>query len=133
MDEIADRTTPKFRDNKPKSVWVVDMWKALQKVKYKRLESNITDSKIVDNKFLVVVKAKIETATREIIQKEIYYLIKDGDRWFIDEMIVTDKKVVKRIVRPGMMYNGKAGKVVPMTLEEWGAFKKETEVERESD
>ncbi len=24
MDEIADYTTPQFRDNKPKSVWVVD-------------------------------------------------------------------------------------------------------------
>ena len=136
MDEIADLTTPKFRDNKPKSVWVVDTWKTLQKLKYKRLDSNIIDSKIEDNKLMVVVKAKIETATRETIRKEIYYLVKDGNRWLIDEMIVTGKKVVKRIVRPGMMYNGKTGKVVPMppeVREAWEAFEKETEVEKESD
>ena len=133
MDEIVDLTTPKFRDNKPKAVWVTDTWKTLQKLKYKRLDSTIIDSKIEVDKVMVVVKAKIETETREIIQKEIYYLVKDEDRWFIDEMIVTDKKVVKRIVRPGMMFNGKTDKVVPITPEEWESFKKETEVERESD
>ena len=47
----------------------------------------------MDNRFLVVVKAKIETATHEIIQKEIYYLVKDRDRWFSDDLMVTDEEI----------------------------------------
>jgi hypothetical protein len=41
MDEVADYTTPKFRDNKPKSVWVVYTWRILNKMKYERLNSSL--------------------------------------------------------------------------------------------
>ncbi len=37
MDKIADYTTANFRDNKPKSVWVVDTWRALKKISCLRL------------------------------------------------------------------------------------------------
>ena len=42
MVEIADYTTAGFRDYKPKSVWVVDTWKTLNKLKYKRLNSSVS-------------------------------------------------------------------------------------------
>ncbi len=42
MDEIAGYTTPGFRDNKPKSVWVVETWKTLNKLKYKGVDSSIS-------------------------------------------------------------------------------------------
>jgi len=76
MDEIADYTTPNFRDNKPKSVWVVETWKSLYKLKYERLNSSVIDTKVKGNRAVVVVK-------------EIYYLVKEGERWLIDELWVS--------------------------------------------
>ena len=93
MDEIANYTTPKFRDNKPKSVWVVDTWKTLQKIKYERLNSSVIDSKVKGKRAVVVTEAKIETVVGETTQKDIFYLIKQGERWLIDKLIVTDEEV----------------------------------------
>lgn len=93
MDEIADYTTANFRDNKPKSVWVVDTWKSLSRLKYQRLNSFIIDSKVKEDKAVVVVQAKISTAAGEASQKEVYYLIKETERWLIDELIVTDEEI----------------------------------------
>jgi len=93
MDEIADYTTDKFRDKKPKSVWVVDTWKALNKLKYERLNSSVIDSKVKDDKAVVIIEARIKTAVGEVTQKEIYYLVKEGERWLIDELVVTDEEI----------------------------------------
>ncbi len=78
MDEIADYTTPKFRDNKPKSVWVVDTWKTLKEIKYEKLNSSVIDTKVKDDKAVVITEAKIKTVVGETAQKEIFYLLKDG-------------------------------------------------------
>ena len=93
MDEIADHTTPKFRDNKPKAVWIVDTWKTLSKLKYKRLNSSLIDSKVKADKAVVVIKGKIRTLAGDVTQKEVFYLIKPGDTWLIDELIVTDEEI----------------------------------------
>ncbi len=61
MDAIADYTTAKFRLNRPKSVWVVDVWRALKKMKYKRVGSVVVDSKVNGNKKdVILVEAKIK-------------------------------------------------------------------------
>jgi len=93
MDEIADYTTPSFRDNKPKSVWVVDTWKSLQDIQFERLNSSVISSEVKDDKAIVIVEAKIKAVAGEVTQKEIFYLIKQGDRWLIDELIVTDEEI----------------------------------------
>ncbi len=93
MDTIADYTTPKFRDNKPKSVWVVDTWKILKKLKYERLNSSVIDSKVDNDKAIVVMDAKISTAATAATQKEVYYLVKEGDKWLIDDLIITDEEL----------------------------------------
>jgi hypothetical protein len=93
MDEVADYTTPRFRDNKPKSVWVVDTWKALHTMNYKKLTSSVINSKIKDGKAVVIVNAKISTVGGDAIQKEIFYLIKEKERWLIDELVVTNEEV----------------------------------------
>ena len=87
MDEIADYTTPNFRDNKPKSVWVVDTWRSLDKIKYERLNRPVIDSNVEGNKAVVVLEAKIKAVAGEVAQKEIYYLLKHGERWLIDELM----------------------------------------------
>jgi hypothetical protein len=94
MDVIAGNTTASFRANRPKSVWVVDVWRALKKMEYKRLNSTVIDSRVNKNrKAVVIVEAKIEIASKETIHKEIYYLIQKGEKWFIDDLVVADGEI----------------------------------------
>jgi len=93
MDEIANYTTPKFRDNRPKSVWVVDTWKTLKEIKYEKLNSSVIDTKIKADKAIVATEGKIKTVVGETTQKEIFYLVKQGERWLIDQLIVTDEEI----------------------------------------
>jgi len=93
MDEISNYTTPKFRDNRPKSVWVVDTWKTLKKIKYEKLNSSVIDTKVKGDRAVVVTEGKIKTMVGETAQKEIFYLVKKGGRWLIDQLIVTDEEI----------------------------------------
>ena len=94
MDVIAGYTTASFRANKPKSVWVVDVWRVLKKMKYKRLNSTVIDSRVKnDRKAVVIIEAKIEIANKETTQKEIYYLIQKGEKWLIDDLVVADGEI----------------------------------------
>ena len=93
MDEIANYTTPKFRDNKPKSVWVVDTWKTLKKIKYEKLNSSVIDTKVKGDRAVVITEGKIKTVVGETAQKEIFYLVKEGQRWLINRLIVTDEEI----------------------------------------
>ncbi len=93
MDELATFTTANFRDNKAKSVWVVDTWRALHQLKYKKLSGKIIDSKVKGERAVIIVQSKIGTAAGEANQKEIFYLVKSGKRWLINELVVTDEEV----------------------------------------
>ena len=90
MDEIADYTTPKFRDNKPKTVWVAETLKSLNAIKYERLDSVIIDSKVKGNRAEIIMKARIMTACGPLARNETYYLVRDRGKWLIDELRVTD-------------------------------------------
>ena len=93
MDEAAEVTTASFRDNKPKSVWVVETWKALNKIEYFHKPGKVVKSKIKGDKAVVLIDAEITTAAGNSKQKEIFSLVKKGDIWLIDEFIVADEKV----------------------------------------
>ncbi|NVM20834.1 MAG: hypothetical protein HWN68_03520 [Desulfobacterales bacterium] len=93
MDEIVDYTTEHFRANRPKSVWIVDTWKALQRIDYRRLHGSVIDSKLADDRAAVILDAKIGTAGGETKQKEIYYLIKEDQKWLIDQLRVADEEI----------------------------------------
>ena len=93
MDEIAEYTTPSFTDNKPKSVWVMDTWKTLKEIQYERVNSSVIDSKLKGDKAIVIMEAKIKTSAGEVSQKELYYLLREGERWLIDELVVTDEEI----------------------------------------
>ncbi len=94
MDVIAGNTTASFRANRPKSVWVADVWRVLKKMKYKRLNSTVIDSRVKnDRKAVVIIEAKIEIANKETTQKEIYYLIQKGEKCFIDNLVVADGEI----------------------------------------
>jgi hypothetical protein len=91
MDVIAGYTTAKFRLSRPKSVWVVEVWRALKKMKYKRVSSAVVKSKVNGKKKAVIlVEAKIKIDEKETTQKEIYYLIQAGKKRFTDDLVVVD-------------------------------------------
>lgn len=90
MDEIADCRTANFRNNRPKSVWVMDIWRVLKRMKYEKLSSSVIDSKVKDDKAVVLVEAKIKTRDVEKAQKEISSLIKKRIEWLINDHRVTD-------------------------------------------
>lgn len=96
ISDIAPHTTGKFRDNKPKELWVIDTWKALEDIKYKRLSSNVIDSIIKGDKAVVILQSEIYTVGGKADQKEVFYLIKEEGIWKIDELVVTDEEVEAR-------------------------------------
>ena len=61
MDEAADVTTAKFRDDKPKSVWVVETWKKSNAIEYAHKSSKVVATKVKDRKAVVLVDAEITT------------------------------------------------------------------------
>lgn len=74
-------------------VAIIALLMRFNKIKYEKLNSVVLDSKVKDNKAIIIVEAKIRTVAGEVTQKEIYYLVKEGKRWLIDELIVTDKEI----------------------------------------
>jgi len=93
MDEAADVTTAKFRDDRPKSVWTVETWEKLKAIKYAHTHSKVIGSKVKDRKAVVLVDAEITTVAGDTKQKEIYTLLKEGASWLIDTLVVTDEKI----------------------------------------
>jgi hypothetical protein len=90
MDEITDLTTARFRENRPGAVWVSEIWQVLDNLGYKRLSSVVTETKIVENRALVVLESEIQTKKGKKQQTEIFYLIQKGGWWLIDELVVGD-------------------------------------------
>lgn len=93
MDESARWTTARFRDHRPRSVWVVDTWRQLQRLAYKRLQETVSVTETNETEAAVVLRTRIETLAGETRQKEIYYLIKEDDTWLIDALHVVDEDV----------------------------------------
>ena len=93
MDEAADVTTANFRDDRPKSVWVVKMWEMLHSIEYAHIRSKVVATKVKDRRAVVLVDAEITSAAADAKQKEIYTLVKEGASWLIDTLTVTDEKI----------------------------------------
>ena len=93
MDAIAGRTTARFRDNRPRSVWVLDTWRTLHQLAYERLDATISGVKTDGDKAAVVLTATIGTHAGRTTHKEIYYLIKKSEAWLIDELEIIDEDV----------------------------------------
>ena len=74
-------------------MWVVDTWRALNKLEYGHTNSKVVDSKIANDKAIVLVDSKITTAAADAKQKEVFSLTKEGGRWLIDDLIVMDEEV----------------------------------------
>ncbi len=60
---------------------------------YIALNGDITDSNVKGEKAVVVVQSRISTAAGDANQKEIYYLVKSGEKWLVNELVVTDEEI----------------------------------------
>jgi len=92
MDKITEVTTARFRENRPGAVWVSEIWKALDELGYKRLNSVVIESEIKRNKARVVLESEIQTKAGETQQTEVFHLIWKEGGWRIDELVVADDK-----------------------------------------
>ena len=41
----------------------------------------------------MVVEAKVSSIAGKVTQKEIFYFVREGDRWLINELVVTDDEI----------------------------------------
>jgi hypothetical protein len=72
---------------------VVDTWKALRKMNDEKINSSILDSKVKGDRAVVIVNTTFSTVGGEASKKETFYLVKEADRWLIDELVVTDEEI----------------------------------------
>lgn len=91
MDQCGDITTAKMRDNKPKSVWVYDTWKQLDKIDYRKETSEIIQQKIDADIAIIVVQSRIYALDGYVDQKELFTLLNIDGTWLIDELVVGDE------------------------------------------
>ena len=91
MDQCGDITTARMRDNKPKSVWVYDTWKQLDKIDYRKETSEIIRQKIDADIAVIVVQSRIYAIDGYVDQKELFTLLNIDGTWFIDELVVGDE------------------------------------------
>lgn len=93
MDEIADYTTASFREDMPKTVWIVATWEELQEIEYKTVSYTVLDSRVQADAAVVICQVAIKTVAGDANQKSVFYLIRDGGKWLIDRLDVTDEEV----------------------------------------
>jgi len=93
MDRAADVVTADFRDGRPKSVWVSETWRILNKIEYERIESKVVDSGVEAENGFVRLHVKIKTVGGTTVQDEVYQMKKIGDKWQIDGLNVLNEEV----------------------------------------
>ncbi len=91
MDQCGEIVTAKMRDDKPISVWVYDAWKALDRIKYRKEQSEVLKEEIDEMTAIVVLQARIYALDGYVDQKELYRLWKIDGEWFIDGIIIGDE------------------------------------------
>ena len=97
MDQCGDITTAKMRDNKPKSVWVYDTWKQLDKIDYRKETSKIIRQKIDADMAVIVVQSRIYALDGYVDQKELFTLLNINGTWLIDELVVGDEVLEEKL------------------------------------
>ena len=91
MDELMDLTTAQFRQERPKTVWLIEAWDALKKIKYEKVEHEVVKSKILKDRAKIACKTRIKTQSADAQQVEIFSLIKANDIWLIDDLDVVNE------------------------------------------
>jgi len=93
ISQLANYTTPYFRNYKPKELWVIETWEMLSQLGYRHVTGTILDEKIKDNTAIIITSSSIETLAGETLQQEIYFFIKTSEGWKLDELLIEEEKV----------------------------------------
>ena len=91
MDRCANITTIAMRKGKPKSVWVYDTWKQLDKLDYQKETSEVIQEKIDGDVAIIVLQSRIYAVDGYVDQKELFKLVNINGEWLIDDLIVGDE------------------------------------------
>jgi len=93
ISQLANYTTPYFRNYKPKELWVIETWEILSQLGYRHVVGTILDEKIKDNTAIIITSSSIETLAGETLQQEIYFFIKTSEGWKLDELLIEEETV----------------------------------------
>jgi hypothetical protein len=87
----AGFTTVQFRHGEPPEVWAAKTHLALHLVEYQHLGGEIVTTTLSETAATIVLAAKIHTRLGTTAQTETYHLQRQGGRWLIDRLEVTDQ------------------------------------------
>src|SRR4051794_25685351 len=87
----AGFTTVQFRQGEAPAVWAVKTHLALHLVEYQHLGGEIVTTTLSETAATIVLAAKIHTRLGTTAQTETYHLQRQGGRWLIDRLEVTDQ------------------------------------------
>ena len=93
MSKVAQVVTDDFRDGKPKSEWTAEVSRRLRDIRYERMGSEIKGKILTDDKATILIRATVETVAGKVEHDEIFRLIRDGDKWLIDDLEVANEKI----------------------------------------
>lgn len=93
ISQLANYTTPYFRNYKPKELWVIETWEILTELGYRHVRGKVIEEKIKENTAIIITASRIETLAGETLQKEIYCFIKTSEGWKLDELLIEEETV----------------------------------------
>jgi hypothetical protein len=96
ISQLADHTTPYFRNYKPEELWVIETWEILSELGYRHVTGKILEENIKDNTAIIITLSNIETIAGETLQKEIYCFIKTSEGWKLDELLIEEETIETR-------------------------------------
>ena len=96
QDKAAEITTLKFREGKPKKQWADETYRMLKEIEFRYLENNVIKKQIKNNSAIFILQSLISTVAGKTLQKEYYYLIKENEKWLINDIAVGDEVIIEK-------------------------------------
>ena len=96
QDKANEITTLKFREGKQKKQWADETYRMLKEIEFRYLENNVIKKQIENNSAIFILQSLISTIAGKTLQKEYYYLIKENEKWLINDIAVGDEVIIER-------------------------------------
>ncbi len=95
QDKAAEITTLSFREGKEKKQWAQETYRMLKEIEFRYLKNNIIKKQIDNNSAIFTLQSLITTIAGKTLQKEYYYLIKDNEKWLINDIAVGEEVIIE--------------------------------------
>ena len=92
MNKVAQVVTDDFRDGKSKPEWTADVSRQLREIRYERMDSEIRGVVSNEDTATVLMRVNIGSLVGPVEHDEVFRLVRDEDRWLIDELEVSNEQ-----------------------------------------